>query len=1292
MPMNLYPFARGMPVHPLRAMILLCFCLFTATAGHADDVPTPDAIDAALETAGRMEVRGDPFGAQFEYMRALRMQVLRAEEGGEDSALYHAHAEVYLDHLAVLAMETGETLDAADLAAWMLERDALAPLLRQRAAWVLAMFRLRQGEVEAARAASDRLRFLRDWWILGPFDNERGQGLEIPLAPETDGVDLDAVLPGKGQDVRWRHVQSAHPLGRVDLGASLYPNTEALAYAALMVRSDRAQVAAFRVGSDDSLVAWVNGVEVVRDDMQRRAVPDQRYPGVPLRSGWNLILLKVGQATDAWAFYARLTAPDGSLLAGLHVAENDEEMRTALAAYAAAESAVEAAPAIDVRGGALSTLAEQARRDPSDARTAYLLGLLLSRRGVFGVHAQADRQMLQRATRLAPDRAIYSLGLAEAADESFRLRPDRDENLKRMALEKALEIDPEAHGARVELARHHIEALENHTTAKEILKEVFASTLQCPPAQRLWFDVQAHYGWTAQAARTLEELVAREPGYRPARVRQAEFLLDTGTPEGARRSLQAALKLDATDIDVRTALAYLHVEAGEVAAAIALLREGLQVDPYALPLRDSLIRMLLDAGQTGAAREAVDAALRMTPLHPEILTRAGDVSLQEGEESAARASWEEALRMQPGAEGARRQLEWHGTERLRPTTPIPDPLAWANDAVTEVEEPVGFGTWTLLAERVHEVHGDGTRRETYQRLVRVLTPEGAQALGRFPIWYDGETERVEVHHARVLHPDGSVHEGEVVPISREGDRQVTLVAFAQIEPGDVVHLEFSRNQFRQSFFGDYFGSIHPFRQFEPTHLARYVLIHPTSRTFHVHRTGGAPAAVQDHEAEGYRTRVWTMRDLPAIETHPFMPPIRELSPTVQVSTFQDWDALATWYWHLIRSQNQSTPEIRRHVQTLTAGMRTDREKVAAIFDWVSREVRNNEWEFGVHGFKPYSAGVIFNRRFGDCKDKATLVNVMAREIGLEAWPVLIHATDVSRPDAGRGAEDLALPLLNHFNHCISLVHVDGETLFLDPTVLYRTIDSNPLNDAGGEALVVHPDGGERAQLPETTPERHRWEEETELVLAPDGVVDMRQEAVASGHAAVYMRAWFGNPRAWDHVIRALGRQHFGTIAAGTVEDFDASGVGADETRLQYRLRIRDFSHRRDRALRLRFPGLLVAGDVTKGFAFPETWMQFASASRREVDLVLPATYALRRTVHVRYPDGFVLRNRLRDLHKTFPFGRLDITFEEVGASLTVQYAFVIEQRRISVADYPAFRRMLHAADWMGQTELLLEKE
>ena len=47
-------------------------------------------------------------------------------------------------------------------------------------------------------------------------------------------------------------------------------------------------------------------------------------------------------------------------------------------------------------------------------------------------------------------------------------------------------------------------------------------------------------------------------------------------------------------------------------------------------------------------------------------------------------------------------------------------------------------------------------------------------------------------------------------------------------------------------------------------------------------------------------------------------------------------------------------------------------------------------EFGIHGYKPYRVSQVLSRRFGDCKDKASLLMVLLREVGVEAELVLLR--------------------------------------------------------------------------------------------------------------------------------------------------------------------------------------------------------------------------------------------------------------------------------------------------------------
>ena len=72
------------------------------------------------------------------------------------------------------------------------------PLLRGEAEWRLINLDLDRGKIKEAAKRMMTLGFIRDWLILGPFDNEAKGGYDMPLPPEKApdfGKTFQAVVP-----------------------------------------------------------------------------------------------------------------------------------------------------------------------------------------------------------------------------------------------------------------------------------------------------------------------------------------------------------------------------------------------------------------------------------------------------------------------------------------------------------------------------------------------------------------------------------------------------------------------------------------------------------------------------------------------------------------------------------------------------------------------------------------------------------------------------------------------------------------------------------------------------------------------------------------------------------------------------------------------------------------------------------------------------------------------------------------------------------------------------------------
>src|SRR5260370_7940342 len=83
---------------------------------------------------------------------------------------------------------------------------------------------------------------------------------------------------------------------------------------------------------------------------------------------------------------------------------------------------------------------------------------------------------------------------------------------------------------------------------------------------------------------------------------------------------------------------------------------------------------------------------------------------------------------------------------------------------------------------------------------------------------------------------------------------------------------------------------------------------------------------------------------------------------------------------------------------------------------VQRDVRYVAMELGIGGYQPHPAVDVCTHHYGDCKDKATLMSAMLKEIGIESYYVVINSQ--------RGAVTPEMPAhMGGFNHAILAIQL-----------------------------------------------------------------------------------------------------------------------------------------------------------------------------------------------------------------------------------------------------------------------------
>jgi predicted transglutaminase-like cysteine proteinase len=238
----------------------------------------------------------------------------------------------------------------------------------------------------------------------------------------------------------------------------------------------------------------------------------------------------------------------------------------------------------------------------------------------------------------------------------------------------------------------------------------------------------------------------------------------------------------------------------------------------------------------------------------------------------------------------------------------------------------------------------------------------------------------------------------------------------------------------------------------------------------------------------------------------FFPP----GGTSRKNEFANWQDMGIWYGNLINGRMDASEPIKQQVSGLTAGKTTQLQKMQAIAGFLQHDIRYVEIQLGIGGWQPHAAPDVFSHRYGDCKDKATLMRTMLREIGVNSYHVVINTK--------RGSVTRDSPAHNGFNHVIlairlpddvldpSLIAVTqhprlGRILFFDPTN-----ELMPFGQIGGYlqanyGLLVTPEGGELVELPQQPSAMNSIQRSGKLTLDANGMLKGEIKEVRLGDRA-----------------------------------------------------------------------------------------------------------------------------------------------------------------------------------------------
>lgn len=557
---------------------------------------------------------------------------------------------------------------------------------------------------------------------------------------------------------------------------------------------------------------------------------------------------------------------------------------------------------------------------------------------------------------------------------------------------------------------------------------------------------------------------------------------------------------------------------------------------------------------------------------------------------------------------------------------------WVRAAVPQTMPalPPSTPAVVLLDSTQFIVGGDVT---TYKRrVVKVLTPAGRDSVyaAAFFRYKEGKASirgwMIDANGKEHEFRDRDAVEASATSFELYSDVHVKMLRPPSIEVGSIFAYEIVEHD--RPFET---GTIWRFQETIPVQLARFELVLPPAMPYTTKWVHSAAPASNGPS--------WELHDIPAIADEPRMPEAASLAGWmgVQWGAPRSWSDVGRWFSELASTRLASNADITAKAQSLA--------EMRALARFTQLDVRYVAVEIGIGGYQPHAAADVFRNRFGDCKDKATLLRAMLRERGIASHYVIVHTT--------RGMVDPSFPSIASFNHVIIAIHIPrelakpfpaaiehpklGTLLLFDPTSTTTPFGQLPPYLQASRGLLVTEDGGELIELPSLPPEASGLRRVAKLQLDEQGTLRGTIEETRTGSMAAVIRERL-LPLGDSERVRWIESTLAHHLAHYTAKDVTIEGLEDPETPLvvRYALTASDYATRVADLLLVR-PRVVGA----KGEAIvPAAERKYAyvtegpSVQTDDVEIVLPSSAALDElpkavkvdTPHVQYASRSTFEN------------------------------------------------------------------
>jgi Domain of Unknown Function with PDB structure (DUF3857) len=459
----------------------------------------------------------------------------------------------------------------------------------------------------------------------------------------------------------------------------------------------------------------------------------------------------------------------------------------------------------------------------------------------------------------------------------------------------------------------------------------------------------------------------------------------------------------------------------------------------------------------------------------------------------------------------------------------------------------------LLDETDYQVTGPSEYVEHSRSVLKILRPDGRKYAN--PAVEYRKDEKVQLVHAWAIDAAGNTYELKDKDFTEKGlfsfelysDDMEREAQAPAARPGNIVAFEYQvkRHEWINELGWQFQGEL-------PVVTSVLNLELPQGWEYRAAWSSGSPV---EPTRKGPHSWEWRLNNVPGVATdpEPMMPPFAALAARMSIAYFvpgetaatsATWKSVGEWYSGLVGGRPAPNPEITAKVQELLAGKTDFKSKLIALTTFLQSEIRYVAISIGIGGNQPHSASEVFRYRYGDCKDKVTLLKSMLDVAGIRSLYVLI--------DTRRGVINPAIPS-SWGDHAIIAIELPDDAksidyasvitaksgkryIIFDPTDEYTPVGSLRSELQDSYALMVTDSGGELIRTPLLPPDRNKITRQGHFVLSATGSLSGEVSEDRSGDFASAER------ELWHYADERTRTNDLERWLGSSLQGFTLSGV------------------------------------------------------------------------------------------------------------------------------------------------------